>query len=295
MSEFGQKLKAATSGCRLEIKRLSTTKAFTKGQKDRLAEAFLAESESVRGGRAILRRAHPLVSPVFVAISKASNLWKCYTVGYDDGVRLIRVDKIDWMNQKIDKISEELRVAGDNLKTNWQDVVDDARERLGELFVESDYATAPSNFYLSISYPAIEPDKRLQILAPEVFEAERKKIQAKFEEAAMIAEQGLAEEFGKLVDHLRERLTPGEDGKKKIIQERSVDAIVEFANRFKELSIGSNEQLDAMVEKARLIANDIDVKSVRGSTEMQSSIASKLQEIASKVEVIVAPTRKFEL
>lgn len=295
MSGFGDKLRDVTSGCRFEVKLLGTTRSMTPVQKRRLAETFGADESSVRGGRAVLQRAHPLVSPIFRLIGSARDMWKTYTVPYEDGVRLIRTDRVEWMRKNATDIQFKIESAVGELRDGWSIVVEDARARLGDLFVESDYTHCPTNIGIDISFPAIQPDPRLAQLAPEVFEAERRKVAAKFEEAAALSEQMLAEEFAKLIDHLRDKLTPDADGKKKVLQERSVDAIVEFASRFKELSIGSNAQLDAVVEQARALSNNIDIKSLRSDETLRDRIAKSLTEIGDAVQVIVAPSRQFEL
>ena len=68
-----------------------------------------------------------------------------------------------------------------------------------------------------------------------------------------MAEQTFIGEFAKLVSHLTERLsgTDGED--RKIFRDSAINNLVEFFDRFKQLNVRSNAQLDDLVEQARRV------------------------------------------
>ena len=180
--DLGSKLKGMTSGCKLEIRQVMCSRKMTEAQRKKMADAFSADSGSVKGSREFLNRKLEFVRPLFKAASKAKTIWRSCTVKYDDGIRLIRTDRIEWMNAAISECQMEAIEACEQVHERWSEVVEDAKKRLVDLFVEDDYAFDIRNaFGITISYPAIEPDSRLKTIAPELFEAERKKIVAQFE------------------------------------------------------------------------------------------------------------------
>ena len=297
--DLGAKLKNLTSGCKLEIRQVMCSRKMTEAQRSKMAAAFSAETGSVKGSREFLNRKLDFVKPLFKAATKAKAIWRAATVKYEDGVRLIRTDKIEWMNSAISECQMEAIKACDQVSDRWPEVVADARTRLVDLFVQSDYDFDIRNaFGITISYPAIEPDSRLKTIAPELFEAERKKIVAQFEQAAIAAETALQEEFASMVADLLEKLEDKteEDGKKRVIKQSKIDNLVDFAKRFSDMSIGNNAELADLVERAKSLAGDVTVKSLKKGTTKED-FKAKLAEVGASLEsfVTTASIRKFNL
>jgi hypothetical protein len=294
-NSFGEKLRASTTGCRLEIGSFRSTRAIKGENQALLLSTFRADEGSVRGTKEVFRKDHPLVKPILAASRLAGSTWKQFTVPYEDGVRLIRTDRVLWMQERITDLQWQSDLAWSKLSNDWQSVVDEARDRLGILFDSSDYARPPARVHLNLSFPSLNPDARLESLVPEVYESERRKIAAKFQEAAEVSEQILLNEFAQMIEHLRERLTPDVDGKPKIMKASTVDGLIEFAQKFRECSIGSNSQLDALVDRARALAERTDLKRVRKYDEARQQMVGEISSLASEVEILVGPSRRFEL
>jgi hypothetical protein len=67
----------------------------------------------------------------------------------------------------------------------------------------------------------------------------------------------LVGELSKLVSHLMGRLSGTEDGKPKIFRDSAVENLTEFFNRFRQLNVRSNEQLDGLVNDAHRIVRGV--------------------------------------
>ena len=297
--DLGAKLKHITTGCKLEIRQVLCTRKMTDSQRKKMADAFSADQGSVKGSREFLNRKLDFVKDLFSAASKAKAIWRAATVKYEDGVRLIRTDKITWMNEAISECQMAAIEACQVVYDRWPEVVSDARNRLADLFMESDYEFDIRNaFGITISYPAIEPDQRLKTIAPELFEAERKRIVAQFEQAAIVAEKALQEEFEKMISELLGKLEDKteEDGKKRVIKQCKIDDLVNFATRFQEMSIGNNAELASLVNKAKELAGDVTVKGLKKG-EAKQDFKTKLAEVSKALEAFttVAPVRTFSL
>ena len=107
---------------------------------------------------------------------------------------------------------------------------------------------------------------------------------ARFDEAVALAEQAFTEEFSKLVSHLTERLSGGEDGNEKIFRDSAVVNLVEFFGRFKHLNVRSNADLDSLVENAQRIVRNVKPQELRDNQNLRQRIAGQLAGVQSQVE-----------
>ena len=101
-------------------------------------------------------------------------------------------------------------------------------------------------------------------------------MQAKFAEAVELAEQTFAEELSQLVGHLAERLSGSVDGKPKVFRDSAISNLNEFFERFQHLSIGSNEDLDQLVENARQVISGVDPQDLRDRASLRDRMARSL-------------------
>jgi hypothetical protein len=205
-------------------------------------------------------------------------------------MRLIKIDRIEWMNQQIATLQADLQKAKEALYEVWDQVKQDARNRLAKLYVEGDYNfDVRQAIWLTISYPSVQPDPKLAKLGKELFDREMQKFAIKFDEAAQAAEQALREEFAGMIAAVAERLESGEseDGKKRVLQQRAVDNIVEFANRFRAISVGDNAELDALVHQAEQLAVGLDAKAMKKDDEQRANMREAFAKLQSAVSAHV--------
>src|SRR5262249_4303274 len=147
---------------------------------------------------------------------------------------------------------EELSQAEADLNQVYDRVKTDARSRLGRLYNADDYPSEVRGlFAVEWDFPSVEPPAYLMQLNPELYRQEQQRVTQRFEEAVRMAEQAFLGEFAKLVSHLSERLTAGPQGEKRIFRDSAVSNLTEFFERFKQLNICSNQELDRVVEQAQ--------------------------------------------
>lgn len=284
-------------GCVLKSQFLGCSRVVTEDQQKRIADLFSANEDSVRSTREIVLRSHPLVLAVRKPIRRAKRIWHDNTIKFEDGVRLVRKKRIPWMREEVAKCKVELETATQALVAGWQTIIQDARDRLVDLFEATDYdVELEEAFAIFISFPAIEPDKALKELSPELYEAERAKVQARFEAAADAAEAALLDKMRKVLDRLLVKLAPTVEGdKKKKLNQRAVDAIVEFGEHFGELSVGSPDQIKAIIAQAAQLAEGVDVRAVNAGN--REGINQQFAAISAALDAYVEskPKRKLKI
>ena len=271
-----------------------------KQQIQSVADTFDADVKSVGGSRRIINRKLEFVAPVYKLLLTARNYVNAHTLDYpEDGIRLIRLSAIDRVDKHIRGMRDELRERLDDLSANWAAVREDARARLGKAFVEEDYSISPLAHYdIKLTFPEIAPDARLLQLHPDLFAAEKSRIEARFEEALIAAEVAAQQSAQKLLEHFVERLTDDGDGKRKTVKESTINKIHEFVERFRATNIGSNDQLDKLVGDIESLAAGIDIKALRKAPDgTRAGVVTDAKALLEKVKavIITRPVRDIDL
>jgi hypothetical protein len=130
----------------------------------------------------------------------------------------------------------------------------------------------------------VEPPNYLQQLSPELYERECQRMQTRFDEAVQLAEQAFIEELQQLVGHLTERLSGQTDGKAKVFRDSAVNNLQEFFQRFGQLNVRSNEQLDELVGQCTQIVQGVHPQSLRDSQVLRQSVAEELSGVQSVLD-----------
>ncbi len=114
----------------------------------------------------------------------------------------------------------------------YDEIKEDARSRLGRLFDPGDYPHEVRGLFgVDWDFPSVEPPSHLLRIAPEVYEQERRRVAARFDEAVRLAEQAFAAEFTRLLSHLTERLGECDNGRRKVFRDSAVANLSEFFQR----------------------------------------------------------------
>lgn len=287
---FGDKLREETIGCHLTTRALSTRRAMTTNQVEKVAETFEADKKSVSAGRVVINRKMQVIAPVYSLLLEARHFINARTIDYPmDGIRLCRKDQIENLAEGIQRRRDTLAELLQDLDANWASVKAEAKQRLNMLYSDHDYPDRPSDSYgLYISFPAIRPDDSLLKLNPKLYKEEEARIRSKFTEAVQIAEAAVAKDLQDLLNHLIERLLPSADGKKKVLKSSAIDNIRECVDLFRVKTIGSNAELEKVIDRIDKLASGVEVESLRkASAASRQKFISGIQEITQSVDSIV--------
>jgi hypothetical protein len=245
-----------------------------------------AEGKYLSAGKKLLDTSHPAFKAVTSVKSRTISFWKGVSLPFPEpGVRLIRQDAINDFDNQIAVFRDELDEAVAELDRHYGDLRSAARDRLGDLYDTSDYPpTLMGIFGIEHDYPSVEPPDYLRQLSPEVYEQECQRVQSRFDEAVQLAEQAFTDELSKLVTHLTERLAGADDGKPKVFRDSAVTNLTEFFDRFRQLNVRSNDQLDALVNRAQQVVSGIDPQRLRESDGLRQRIGTQLSTVQSSLD-----------
>ncbi len=301
----GQRLRTTMAAVRLSFTWLGVRKSLNTAQKAQAAEPFGAEGKYLSAGKKLLDTRHPAFRAVTAIRGAIQSYWRGVSLPFPEpGLRLIRQDRIAAFDDQLHFYREELADAVATLQNEYAALKQAARQRLGELYCVSDYpASLTELFAVEWDFPSVEPPDYLRQLSPELYEQERQRITARFDEAVRLAEEAFTSELARLVSHLTDRLAGTADGQPKVFRDTAVTHLQEFFERFQSLSIHSDADLDRLVEQARSILSGVGADRLRDAPALRQHVATQLSVVQSAIEgllvnrprrAIIRPARREE-
>jgi hypothetical protein len=250
------------------------------------AGAFSADANVLSAGKKLFDTTHPVFRAVSAVRSKAVACWRGQTLPYvEPGVRLVKRETVSTLESQLRETQSELQQSVRDLDRCWNELVEQARERLGDLFDLTDYSQSIADeFAITWDYPATTPPDYLRSVAPEIYQSECNRVRERFTEAVQMAEAAFAEELATLVAHLAERLSGESDGKPKVFRDTAVTNLQEFFDRFRRLNIGTDESLEQLVEQAQSLIGGVVPEDLRQRESLRSRISSGLTRIEATLD-----------
>jgi hypothetical protein len=275
-----------------------TQKSITPEQRALAAEAFDADGHALSATKRLVDVKHPAFRAVTAVRTRATDYWRGTTLPYPEpGIRLIKREKLEEFAAAMADYRAELEDAFAELDRHYGELVGAARERLGRLFHPEDYPESLAGLFgVQYDFPNVEPPGYLMQLSPGLYEQERARVAARFEEAVRLAEAAFTEEFARLVEHLGERITGvGEDGQPKVFRDSAVDNLVGFFARFRELNVRSNEQLDELIGRAQRAVRGVGAPDLRDSQPLRERVAGQLAQVRTALDsmMVERPRRRI--
>jgi hypothetical protein len=292
-----RRLQTTMAAVRVSFTWLGVKRALSRQQKQQAAEAFGADGSYLSAGKKLLDTSHPAYRSLTRIRNRVGAYWRAMSLPYPEpGLRLIRQDQVEQFDKQMRSMRLELERAVDQLSERYQELRQAARDRLGSLFSAGDYPPDLRGlFRLEWDFPSVQPPDYLMQLSPQLFEEERLRMAARFEEAVKLAEDAFAVEFGRLLTHLSERLGGRADGKPKVFRDSAVTNLQSFFERFRLLNVRSNEQLDELVESAQQVVAGLKPHELRDSRQLRQEIQSQLAGVQSALDQLLVdrPRRRI--
>ncbi len=291
-----QRLRATMAAVRVSFRWMGTQKTLSPEQKAQAAEAFDAEGQFLSAAKKLLDTRHPAFRAVTAVRGKIDSYWRGLSLPFPEpGVRLIKQEKLEEFAATMADFKVELDDAVANLDRHYGELKQAAAQRLGSLYNASDYPeTLVGLFGVEFDFPSVEPPDYLVQLAPGLYEQERARVAARFEEAVQLAEQAFLDEFARLVSHLCERVSDA-GGEGKVFRDSAVNNLGEFFARFRELNVRSNAQLDELVERAQRAVRGVGAQDLRDSGALRQRVTTELSRVQTALDDLLVdrPRRRI--
>ncbi len=271
---------------RLSFTWFGVRKSLNREQKELAADTFAASADFVSAGKKLLDTRDRRFQAVTAIRTRAVQYWKAMSLPFPEpGLRLIRQEDVDAFNAHMVDLKEELEDAVASLDNHFDDLKQAARRRLGSLFAESDYpATLRGLFGMEWEFPSAEPPNYLRQLSPAIYEEECERVRGRFQEAVRLAEEAFLAEFEQLVAHLCDRLSGETDGQPKVFRNSAVDNLRDFFERFRNLNVGSDAELDRLVEQAQNAVQGVLPQQLRDSQSLRQHVAGQMAAVQANLD-----------
>jgi hypothetical protein len=297
--DYAERIREETAAVRLFRTRLRQRVALNSQQMQQAAAEFHADASFLHGSKRLLNTNAKPLRDVSAAMIQAYWLWKTWTVPYPERqIRLLRRDRIDMFRAEMAKIQDSLKAASEAAQEQYETLKDEARQRLGDLFNADDYPTSLiGQWTVSYDFPSVEPPDYLRQLNPRLYEEQQAIVRRRFEEAIQLTEQAFTEELAQHVKGMVEKLQPTPEGERqKVIQTRSIDNMLDFFRRFRELNVGSNDELERLARDAEAAVQGVDVKALRGDTDTRTRVREALSGLSGRIDALMvdAPVREIQ-
>ncbi len=281
-----EQLRATMAALRVSFMWFGIRKTLTPEQRSQAAESFGAEGQFLSAGKKLLDCKHPAFRAVNAVKHEVVTYWRGVSLPFPEpGIRLIRQQDVSAVQVQLTTLKAELTEAVEQLDQQFDAMKATARERLGSLFNPTDYPDSlRSLFDVTWEFPNVEPPSYLQQLSPDLYRQESQRVSARFDEAVQLAETAFIEEMSRLVSHLTERINGSEDGQPKVFRDTAIENIREFFQRFRELNVHSNEQLDQLIEQSQRILSGVEPQALRDTAQLRQRVAGELSAVQSVLD-----------
>jgi hypothetical protein len=292
-----QRLRRLAAAVRVHFTWWGVHRTLTAQQKEEVGDAYGADARLLSAGKKIIDVRHGAFRRLTTLRSRIVSYWRGLTLPYvEPGVRLIRQSDVESFVHTLKDFRAELTQGEADLNAAYDEIKADARQRLARLYNPDDYPPEVCGlFSVDWDFPSVEPPSYLMRLNPEIYQQEQERVAQRFEEAVRLAEQAFVTEFARLVSHVTERLTKGEDGGRRIFRDSAVTNLTEFFERFKQLSVQSNDELDRLVEQAQQLMRGVTPQGLRTDDGLRQHVAAEMAQVQTQLESLMVqrPRRRI--
>lgn len=211
-------------------------------------------------------------------------------------IHFIPASLVPAIDDKFTEFRRDFDNAVEHFVSHYDTFIAHARDKLGSLFSETDYPPhIRSKFGLHWRYFTIGEARQTSVVSPELYRRELQRFHTMIDDFRHNAVTTLRSQFGELVDHLLDRLTPAPDGSRKIFQARSIDTFREFLTTFDALNVADDRELAALVQRATDLLHGVQPQALRDDTSLRTHVATAFQRIQSEFDrqIIDAPRRRI--
>lgn len=196
---------------------------------------------------------------------------------------------------------ETLKNCVESFVARYPELIERRRTELGpKLFDPEDYPEAArirDAFRLEWAFGQFVAPIRLKTISEAAYQREAKKLEQMFEQARADADRALCAEARGLVAHVVERLTPGDDGKRKVLRGSVGENLSAFLESFPFRNVSGSDDLKVQVARLRGIMAGVDATALRDSKRLREYVRSEMEDVKSNLDALVenAPARRVLL
>lgn len=207
------------------------------------------------------------------------------------GCYMVTYPMVEKVQEALDRGQEEVQAAVNRLCEVYEDRVAEMVLKLKGQAVESDFpsiAKIRKECGVEYSFMCIGTPPTEEQVGKAIAERETNKLQQQARDLSEEMRLFPRVMMKELVDHMIERLTPGEDGKKKRFNETAVTKMKSFLEDFEARNVTNDQELAGLVERAREILAGKDADDYRKDDNFRTAVLESLAPVKSTLDEMMA-------
>lgn len=214
------------------------------------------------------------------------------------GVRIVPNNKIPKVVARLKEFRLDWDMAVNDFVQAYPSLIEKAAKRLGPVFHAEDYpapSEVASKFSFKYNIVSFGVPGQLQAISPELFEEQLQEQKQMMVDAAEEYKQNRRKLLLDLVAKLKDKLTPGEDGKLKQFRKNTVENIKEFLAENVENDVIGDDELTSIVQQAKDVINPVNADMLRDNDTFRETVKSQLDVLSDSLSGLVEEKsgRKF--
>ena len=198
------------------------------------------------------------------------------------GVYVVPTENIETVDTFLQEAIVDMVDIREKLFAEWDEVIEDAKERLGDLFDANDYPSADkasAEFDMTYRYTSIATTpSMLQHIAADIYEQDLERTRKETEKELESFRSSLRVTLLEIVDNMRKTLMKP-DGEKRVFGQRFFKRLDEFMEGFDTKNLSDAGELAAIVKQLKSVANGTDVTALKSDETLQGHLNEQLEGI----------------
>jgi hypothetical protein len=239
--------------------------------------------------------------PEYKAISnfdaEVSRYLESVCLPFEKGIHLCPLPLLQQVDQQLKALSEQRPALVEAFLSVYPTLCAQAPERHRALHDPRDFRSVDrvrEAFSFSWRYVSFGVPDKLREIAPELWDEERNKVAQLMTDAAKEAQQVMRTALAELVQHLADRLQTTDDGKPVRLHKSAVSKLLDFLDTLDFRNVTNDAELKRLAEEARSLVDRVNVKNLKGTTELREHVRTGMQQIATQLDsLLVSKGRKI--
>lgn len=238
-----------------------------------------------------------LLGPIKTAVQQARKTIQKYALPFPiTSIYLVPKESLVVIDEALQAFYERFWEKVEHFNDVYGEAVDEARDFLGDLYNQTDYPEdVRSKFKFEWRFLTLSVPEQTSVLSPEVYEREKEKFLTMMEETRELASITLADEMGKIVSTLTEKLNDTDTPR--TLNSSMFNKLNEFLNGFEKRNLFEDEMLIELTNQAREVIGGVSPFGIRYNDEMRNTIRTAMGELNESIGVAIEelPRRKLKL
>lgn len=173
--------------------------------------------------------------------------------------------------------------------------VQSMRGPLGPLYNPLDYPPVEvfkAKFWISWRFVNFGVSDLIKEARADIIQEETAKLRAQAVEASALIQQHLFVSLNKILEHLKDLLTPSGESKRLGIREGSFDRLTEFLKTVEDRDTTGNPSLKRVITQLRKLGKNLDLDTLREDDTVRAQVTTEMTQIIERVDALVVETTR---